>query len=101
MGKFQNITMGNVWPLGEQHAEYEIFGDTQEERDAGCAAMCDESESCDMWVKTTTDRTCKLMSASKNTGIIGWFRWLVNWIIDGNLVVIVNHVMDHICKHSS
>jgi len=88
----------SVTSRGRQMGEYYVFGDTQEERNAECSQQCEEADDCNMWVKTTADRACYLYSATYATGVINFFRWAANWIIDGVVDVMLNKVMKHACQ---
>ena len=58
---------------------------------------CDETDDCDLWVKTTFNRKCYLQGATTGTGLLNDFRNIANWIIDGMLVVMMNGIMKKAC----
>jgi hypothetical protein len=84
---------------GDQIGKYNVFGDTQEERNAACSKQCDEADACDLWEKTTYDRECSLQMARHGTGFLdnGLIRAIANLIIDGVITHMLNGVMTRAC----
>ena len=102
--KYQNATRsdmgGSVWSYGSTVSELEIFGDTQDERDARCAAQCELDEHCDIWMQRTTSRTCYLQSAAENSDWI-WHivRGVANLILEEQIEKKLQLVMDTACDN--
>jgi len=92
-----SVSRGNYKGRGATHSVIDVSGDTEEERDASCAALCVADEKCELWTQKTSDRKCMLQGALRNSGWLGVGRPVVNLIVDGLVHKLLNKLVKHIC----